>query len=206
MEKQVHSNQEEKAQNFQGKFNKITTFLAKFIFQNNFEILKKSGFVDSYTSDPEIMSILELHQNQRLLYLLFKNKKLKLEDLKKIVTSLVQIPVNIVFSYELVNDYSMIVLEFPKEYVQDYDLVVKGVYSRLSDEFKNKFPMSRDVFNAKNIRVGKEYTLYHHIFNKTEWLKQFWKDRLGLFELDEKLELWEQPDNDDLIFNVNSIV
>lgn len=205
MEKQVHSDQE-KAEKFQDKFNKITTFLIKFIFQENFDILKKSGFADSYTSDPDIMNILTLKEDQRLLFLLFRNKKLKLDDLKKITTSLAKVPVEIVFSYELVNDYSMIVLDFPEKFIQDYDHIVNGRYSKLSDSFKNRLPMTKETFNDKGQRLGREYTLYYHIFNKTQWLRDFWCQRLGYAELDEKLELWEQPNEKDLIFNVNNII
>jgi len=204
MERQVSSNTIEQAK--QDKFNKTTVFLTKFIFGDNFDFLKKIGFVDSYTADPEIMKIIVPGETQRLLFLLFRNKKLNNNELKQAVTSLFDIPVGIVFAYELVNDYSMIVIDFPEKYIKDYDYVVKGLYSKLSDEFKNKFPIARDVFNSNNVRVGREYTLYYHIFNKTDWLKNFWCERLGLIELDKKLELWESPGETDLIFNVNKII
>lgn len=206
MEKQVSSNPEEKAKEFQGKFNKITIFLSKFIFQENFDILKKSGFIDSYTSDPDVSSVIEPKQEQRLLFLLFKSKKMNLEDLKNIVKSLVKVPTDIIFSYELVNDYSMIVIDFPENYIRDYDYVIQGKYSKLSEDFKNKFEMTQEVLNSNKVRIAREYTLYHHIFNKTQWLKQFWMDRLGLCEIEDNVELWEQPDKSDLYFNVTSIV
>lgn len=203
MEKQVHSNTEEKTQS---KFNKITVFLAKFLFGDNFDVLKKVGYIDSYTSDPEIMKILTLAENQRLLFLLFRNKKLGIQDMQKIIFELAIMPVQVVFSYELVNDYFMIVIDFPEKYTLDYDHVVKGRYSKLSDGFKDKFPVSRDVYNSNNVRIGKEYTIYYEIFNKTEWLKNYWMDRLGLIELDEKLELWQSPDKKDLEFDVKTIL
>lgn len=206
MEKQVYSNQEEKAKNFQGKFNRITTFLGKPIFQENFDIIKKAGFVNAYTSDPEIMELLTLSSNQRFLFLLFKNKKMNLEELKKIVSTLAQIPVEVVFAYELVNDYSMIVVEYPDKYLYDYDHVVKGEYSKLSQSFKDKFPMTKDINSPNGVWMAKEYTLYHHIFNKTEWLKNFWLERLGLQDLSEKMEYWTQPDQEDLIFQIKSII
>lgn len=190
----------------QEKFNKITVFLTKFIFGDNFDILRKVGFVDSYSSDPSIMNILTLSENQRLLFLLFKNKKMNLEQIDKVVKDLAIVPVDTVFSYELVNDYAMIVIDFPEKYTTDYDNIVNGKYSKLTDSFKDKFPVSREVFNSKKERIGKEYTIYYHIFNKTDWLKNFWMERLNLIELDEKLELWQKPDEDDLIFNLKNII
>lgn len=204
MEKQVISNQ--KITDLQDQYNRITIFLSKFIFSDRFDILKKSGFVDSYTSDPDIMSILELSENQRFLFLLFKTSKMKLEELKKITLELSSVPVNIVFTYELVNDYCMIVLDFPKNFIKDYDNVVNGRYSKLSEEFTKHFPTSRDVKNSKGQRIGAEYTLYYHIFNKTNWLKSFWMERLGLIELDDSMELWEGPSESDLVFNKEKIL
>lgn len=205
MEQQVYSDTE-KTKRFQEKFNKITTFLTKFIFQDNFEALKKTGYVDAFVNDPDITSILNLQENQRLLFLLFRGKKLTIEDLKKIIPSLATIPAEVVFSYELVNNYSMVVIDFPEKYILDYDHVVKGNYSKLSEGFQNRFPVIREVLNDKKQRVAKEYSLYYHIFNKTEWLKEFWLNKLGLYELDEKVELWEKPEEKDLIFNVKTII
>jgi len=206
MEKQVHSNQEEKINSLTDKFNKTTVFLTKFIFQDNFDMIKKSGYVDAYISDPEIMNILQLTERQRFLFFLFRNKKLNLEDLKRITTSLASVPVEIVFSYELVNDYSMIVVEFPERFVDDFDHVVKGNYSKLSQGFKDRFPVTREALNSKGQVLGKEYTLYYHIFNKTQWLKDFWMERLGLCELDPRLELWEIPNEADLTFDIQNIL
>lgn len=205
MEQQVHSNQH-RANSFQEKFNKITTFLVKFIFQENFEILKKSGFVDSYTNDPDITSILSLNENQRLLFLLFKNKKLTVTDFKKIVSSLATVPVDVVFSYELINDYSMIVVDFPEKYIPDYDHVANGRYSKLSQSFQDKFPVTKELLDGRGQRVAKEYTLFYHIFNKTQWLKDFWLERLGLAELEDSVELWEKPIEKDLVFNIKNII
>lgn len=186
-------------------FNKTTTFLTKFLFQENLDILKKVGFIDSYTSDPSIMEILTLGKDQRFLFILFKNKKLTLEDLKKVVNDLSKLPIQTVFAYELINDYAMVVIDFPEKYIKDYDNLVEGKYSKLSFDFKDTFPMTIDVFNENKQRIGKEYTIYYHIFNKTDWLKNFWMERFALMELDDKLELWEKPNSKDLNFNIKNI-
>jgi hypothetical protein len=199
MERQVISENKDKI------FNKTTVFLTKFIFGDHFDMMKKLGLIDSYVEDPEIMKIVTPGKDQRILFLLFKNKKLTLADLKKITLEMAISSVQVVFSYELINDYSMIVVDFPQEFIYDYDCIKEGKYSKLSGNFKSRFPMTVDVYNDKNIKIGKEYTLYHHIFNRTDWLKNFWLERLGLMELDEKLELWEQPLEKDLIFNINKI-
>lgn len=190
----------------QDKFNKTTIFLTKFIFGNHLDILKDVGFVDTYTQDPDIMEMITLAPNQRLLFLLFKSKKMTTNELKKVVTELASENLEIVFTYELVNNYSMIVVDFPEKFVEDYDRVVTGSYSKLTEDFKRGFPSTRDVYNDKKQRVGAEWTIYTHIFNKTEWLQNFWMEKLGLAELDPNLELWSKPDETDLIFNKKNII
>lgn len=200
MEKQVHS-----SDRIQDKYNITTLFLTKFIFGNNFELLKKIGLVDTYTQDPSIMEMITLNEKQRLLFILFKNKKMSHEEMKKIVLELVEIPVSAVFSYELVNEHCIVVLDFPDLFIEDYDNVLQGKYSKLSNRFKSKFPSTIEVTEDKKV-IGKEYTIYYHIFNKTQWLKDRWMDRLGLMELSDNLELWRIPEEKDLIFNIENII
>jgi len=200
MEKQAHS-----SERIQDKYNITTLFLTKFIFGNNFEILKKIGLVDSYTQDPTIMDMIKLNNNQRLLFILLKNKKMSHEELKKIVVELAEVPVSSVFSYELVNEHVVIVLDFPEQFIDDYDNVLQGRYSKLSDNFKRAFPATIEVTEDKKV-IGKEYTIYYHIFNKTQWLKNQWMDKLGLMELSDNLELWSKPNEKDLIFNIQNII
>lgn len=206
MEKQEVSKEKSTENKIEQKFNKTTVFLSKFVFGENFDILKKIGFIDTYVEDPEIMKILTLGNNQRLLFLLFKTKKLKTEEIKKIVKDLSKAEIQVVFSYELVNDYLMVVIDFPENFISDYDNIVYGKYSKLSEEFKNGFPTVTEVFNTLGQRLGKEYTIYHHIFNKTKWLKEFWMEKLDLAELDDNLELWDKPQQKDLIFDKNKII
>lgn len=184
------------------KFNKTTLFLTRCIFSINFEALKKTGFVDSYTTDPAY----DFNKDKKLIFMLFKNKKLTVEDLTNIVGVLAVKPVSIIHSYELINDYCMLVVEFPKEYENDYEMFLEGRYSKLSEDFKENFPDTREVFNEKNQRVGEEYTIYYHIFNRTDWLKNYWLKRLNLAKLEPGVELWQQPDTGDLVFNVNTIL
>lgn len=203
MQKQVLSKEEEQIQD---KFNKISIFITKFLFRDNLDSLKKAGFMDSFVQDPTIGDVITQEDHQRFLFLLFKNKKMSVSQLEKIVLEMAVVPVKSVISYELVNDYSMIVLEFPEEFISDYDNVVQGRYSKLSDKYKSGFPNTRDVFNSKKERLGAEYTIYHHVFNKTDWLKEFWMKKLNLAEIDDALELWTKPYEEDLIFNIKTIL
>lgn len=206
MEKLVSSNIDEERKKEREKYNQTSIFLTRFLFGANFDLLRKMGYKDAYTSDPEVMSILTLDPKQRFVFLLFKNKKLNAENIRKIINELAQVPVEVVFSYELVNDYSMVVIDFPEKFIPDYDNVVEGKYSKLTDSFKDRFPMVADRLNSKNQVIGKEYTLYYHIFNKTQWLKDLWMEKLGLIDIEPTLELWEKPKQTDLVFDLKTII
>lgn len=204
MEKQENFNLtgNKKTSKKEKKFTKTTLFLTRCIFSVNFEALRKTGFVDSYVEDPTH----PIEGSQDKIFLLFKNKNLTVEDLSNIINVLAVIPINIIHSYELVNDYSMIVIEFPKEFSSDYKMFLEGKYSKFSKEFKETFPETRDVFNERNQKIGEEYTIYYHIFNRTDWLKNYWLKRLNLVKLEPGVELWQQADDKDLVFDVNSIL
>lgn len=188
------------------KHNKISLFLSRFIFNGNMDILRKSGFIDSYIKDKNIdQDLLLVDSNTRLLFLLFKNNKMKMSEIIEIIKELSVININIRYSYELINNYFMIVVDFPKEFNQDYDNVIKGRYSKLSEDFKKAFPQTEDVVSENKVRMGKRYTIYHHIFERTEWLQNFWMQKLGLIELDYNLELWGRPLEADLEFDIEEL-
>lgn len=197
MEKQALSDRE--------KFNTTTLFLTKFLFQENFDSLKKVGLINSFIEDPTIMELLN-ESETKYVFLLFNNKKLKTSEIKIIVESLLSVKTPVAFEYELVNNFGMVVIKFPSKFIKDYNHLVQGQYSKLSLEFKESFPNTKDVFNEKKQRIGKEYTIYHHIFNKTDWLKEFWMKKLNLVELDDSLELWEKPTQKDLEFDISRIL
>ena len=188
----------------QGDHNKTTLFLTKFLFGEDFNSLKRCGFINTYTDVIiEKVSLLSyLPKNKKYLFLMFNNKILKIEEVETIIS--LNPSVKIVGNKELINDNFIIYLEFPYEFSKDFEFFKNGEYSKLSERFKNKFPITKDAFNAQKVKIGREHTLYYHIFNKTEWLQEFWKKKLNLIELDEKLELWEKPNDNDLILNVNN--
>lgn len=161
------------------KNNIITLFLGKFIFNSNLDLLRNCGFIDSFVRVDDLFSInvlqdlsntgkFDLYEGKKPLYLLFNNKKLKVKDLEDLILNLVVEDVEIIHSRELINDYKLVIVSFPKEYNADYDSIVSGKYSRLSEKFKKKFPSTKEVFNLHKEVLGKEYTIYHHIFNKTD--------------------------------------
>lgn len=189
------------------KFNITSIFLTKFLFGANFDSLKKAGFINSYIKDPMVQDMIDIvtTEDSRELFLLFKNNKLSTKTLTSIVETFLIIPGKVILSYEYIGNYSMIVISYPERFKGDFDKIVEGKYSKLSEEFKKGFPETREVLNSEQKVLGLEYTLYYHIFNKTDWLKKFWLKRLDLVELNENLELWEKPRKEDLVFDNKNI-
>jgi len=144
-------------------------------------------------------------EKDKVLFLLFNNKNTLQENLN-IINNLMLDPVDVKHSYNLVGNYSMVVLKFPEEFNNDYNNILLGKYSKLSEKFKKRFPETQDAFNSKNVKIGTEHTIYYHIFNKTEWLKNIWLTRLGLIELENTLELWDKPEVSDMEFDIKQII
>lgn len=193
--------------NFNIKHNKISLFLTRFLFGNNMDYLRKSGYIDSFIKDKNINEeLLNLKDEDRSLFLLFKNNKLKIDDIIEIIRNISHTYLDIRYFYELIDNYVMIVIDYPSKYIKDYDNIINGKYSKLSEKFKNTFPETEDVLNEKKIRIGKRHTIYYHIFNKTEWLQNYWKTKLNLIELDDNLELWTKPLEEDLVFNIKNYI
>lgn len=201
MEKLGQSKEESKIQE---GFNKITVFLGRFVFNTSLDTIKKTGLINCYCKDEQYSDLISKETKQELLYVLFKNKKLSKEQIEKILISVSNSKLKVLHSYELIEDHFMIVLEFPKNFTEDYHNLVEGKYSKLSKEFKKAFPETKPLYNKEGKEIAKEYTLYYHIYNKTKWLKNFWMERLGLAEISENLELWSKPSEEDLVFNIKN--
>jgi hypothetical protein len=63
-----------------------------------------------------------------------------------------------------------------------------GKYSKTSREFQAMFPKIIKI--KKNGLHKDEISLQYRIFNKTEDLKKFWEEKLGV-EFDDSMEVWQ---------------
>lgn len=96
----------------------------------------------------------------------------------------------------------VIVYRVPARFDTDYLLFLNGAYSLTSLDFKACFQLRKYKFNEKGevmkTSVGAletEYTIYYHIFNKTEELRQKLLDVIGHdTRLPRNAELYEKCD------------
>lgn len=100
----------------------------------------------------------------------------------------------------------MIVYRVPRKFNKDYELFLKGKYSKLSAEFRACFLMEDYKRNEKGNPVRgksgkpeKEPTVYYDVFNRTDEMKNKWKERLG-YELEDDIldgmELYDRQDEE----------
>lgn len=161
--------------------------------------LNLNNFMNAYYGDYEH----EVEYKESL-YLLFKDvDNEKFEDLIRYIE--VRHKINEV--YDVGDNYTIIVVKFPTQFIKEFNHFKDGKFSKFSKTYINSFfPFKKPKEWDSNGKVIKEeYTLFHHIFNKTDWLKDWWTKRLGYedmkeFELD---EWWNKPHDKEEVFRYN---
>lgn len=147
-----------------------TIFLLPGLGLNRHELEEKYGFINAFIADK--------NRNIRIkgVYLLFDAfNGYFFEDCPEVGMLMEDL-----YEPQLPNPHIVLVLPFPKHFMRDYNKILKGEYSKLSKSYQQLFPMERN---------GKP-SLYYHIFNKTEGLKNYWENNLDA-ELDVDKDFWQ---------------
>jgi hypothetical protein len=158
----------------------ITTIFIVPIFSIDKEKLKTNGFVNGFIKDSR-----RDVQYKDSVYLLFKPEDL--DKFKVFLDSEYERTKQIVDDYDYEEGYVVVVYQLSPRVLPDVELVKKGKYSQTSTKFQQIFP--------KLIKINKhgfqkdELSLQYRVFNKTEDLRQFWEDKLGV-TFDEDMEVW----------------
>lgn len=98
--------------------------------------------------------------------------------------------------YDYPDGHVVLVLRFPPQYKKDYDLFLKGKYSKFSSEFKKLFPEKKKSY--VDGREGVDYSLHFHIFKRTPGIREFLEEDLGI-EIDKndpEFQYWTLPDQE----------
>ena len=158
----------------------ITTIFIVPIFSIGKEKLVNNGFVNGFIKD----SRRDVQYNDSV-YLLFKP-----EDLDKFRVFLdgeYERTKSIIDDYDYEEGYVVVVYQISPRLLPDIKLIKKGKYSQTSTKFQQIFP--KIVKITKNGFQKDELSLQYRIFNKTEDLRQFWEDKLGVV-FDDDMEVW----------------
>lgn len=142
------------------------------------EYFPKFGFVNTYISS-------DISYPFPCLYILFQPDKLDrgtisfFKELEK--------ESNFIESFDLEKGQIVFTFRIPKKFDRDYNIFLTGKYSKMSKSFKDLFPKEVYVYDNKGKAVKnnfgsylKEPSKFYHIFNRTEYLKQKWAEKLNI--------------------------
>lgn len=101
-----------------------------------------------------------------------------------------------------VPDSIVLVYKIPTKFGTDFLLFLNGAYSLTSPDFKSCFKLIDYKMDDGGAFIKTplgayetEKTMYHHIFNKTEYLRNKWKEALGDdIKMPKDMELYQKCD------------
>lgn len=147
----------------------------------NREELKDNGFINAYIKDGS-----KEVQYEGCIYLVFSPKSL--DKFRGFLDSEYERTKSIIDDYDYDGGFVVVVYQLDAKFKKDFDLVMKGAYSKTSKKFQEIFP--KVVKIRKNGLHKDEISLQYRVFNKTEDLVKYWEEKLGV-EFDEDMEVWQ---------------
>ena len=143
--------------------------------------LKNVGFINAYIRD-EMRDV----QYENAVYLLFHPSNL--DKFKLFLDDEYERTKSVIDDYDYEDGFVVVVYKLDSKFKADYGLVKLGKYSKTSPAFQAMFPKIVKV--ERNGLQKDEISLQYRIFNKTEDLKVYWEEKLGV-EFDDTMEVWQ---------------
>lgn len=143
--------------------------------------LRDNGFINAYMKDGR-----KDVQYENAAYLLFHPKDL--DKFKEFLDDEYERTKSIIDDYDYENGFVVLVYTLNPKFKKDFDFVKAGKYSKTSKEFQSQFP--RVIKIKKNGLHKDEVSLQYRVFNKTEDLKKYWEEKIGI-EFDDSMEVWQ---------------
>lgn len=166
-----------------------STFLLP-AFRLDKEMLGLNGYINSYLNDDKHETY-----HKEAVYMLFKTDRG--QEFDEFI-DYVETKHKVLEVYDIERGYTVLVIKFPTEYIKDFRLFKEGKYSKFSKAYiESFFPFKKVVaWDHEGKPCKEEYTLFYHIFHKTDWLKDWWAKRLAYdpAEFGDK-ELWSKPED-----------
>lgn len=108
----------------------------------------------------------------------------------------------IVDDYDYEGGFVVLVYVLNASYIDDFELIKQGKYSKTSTSFQELFP--KVVKIVKNGLHKDEISLQHRIFRKSDDLKEYWENRIGA-TLPHDMEVWEKFIEENEVLDINQI-
>jgi len=145
------------------------------------EKLKNNEFINAYIKDGD-----KDVQYNNAIYLLFNPKDI--DKFKVFLDEEYERTKSIIDDYDYEGGFVVLVYELNTKFKKDFGLIKMGRYSKTSPEFQALFP--KVVKLDKNGMKKDEISLQYRVFNKTEDLKEYWEEKLGI-EFEDSMEVWQ---------------
>lgn len=159
------------------------------------EKLRTNGFVNAYIRDDK-----RDVQYEDCIYILFRPDQI--DGFKDFLNDEYERTKAIIDDYDYEKGFVILVYQLDKKFKRDFDLVKQGKYSKTSHSFQEKFPKVIKI--RKNGLHKDEISLQYRVFNKTEDMKQYWEEKLGV-EFTDDMEVWSGWDEKNEVLNIDKI-
>lgn len=157
--------------------------------------LQHNNYINGYVADVHADV-----QYENCVYLLFKPEDVHL--FRDFLREEYDKAKSIVEDYDYEDGYVVVVYQLDKKFKQDFNLVKQGKYSKTSPEFQKTFPKIIKVKHNGFFRD--ELSLQYRVFNKTEDLKKYWEDKIGV-DFDENMEVWYGWNDENETLNIENL-
>lgn len=159
------------------------------------ENLTKHGYINGYQKDEGKDA-----SYRNCIYVLFKPDNMDL--FREFLENEYDRTKSVVDDYDYQDGYVVVVYRLNAKFKKDYELIKQGRYSKTSLEFQALFPKTVKI--VKNGMLRDEISLQYRIFNKTEDLRKYWEEKIGI-DFQDDMEVWSVWNEEDEILNIDKI-
>jgi hypothetical protein len=146
----------------------------------NRDRLRGNGFINGYVSDCQ-----REDQYENCIYVVFKPDDIG--RFRDFLQDEYDRTVSVIEDYDYDDGVVVVVYQLDKEFQKDIKLIKQGKYSKTSKHFQEIFPRIMKIRREGLHRD--EISLQYRIFNKTQDLREYWEEKLGVV-LDDNMEVW----------------
>lgn len=150
------------------------------------------GFLSAYLDDIHH----EVHYEEAV-YLLFKPENVVI--FQRFLEDEYKKPGLIIEDYDYRGGYVVVVYKIDEKYLPEFQLFLRGEYSKFSPEYIGLFPTEIISHGPSGVRV--HHSLHYHVFNRTEKIKKYWEEKIGQ-PIEDNMELWSSPDMDKEVLDI----
>lgn len=161
----------------------------------NRDKLNDNGFINGYIKDGE-----REVQYENCIYLLFKPTDL--DKFRIFLDEEYDRTKQIIDDYDYSDGYVVVVYKLNSKLDDDIELIKQSKYSQTSEAFQKIFPKVVKV--TSGLLKRDEISLQYRIFNKTQDLRDYWAEKLGM-DLPDDVEFWQGFFEENEILNLQKI-